>query len=1109
MSTRKILFAVLVLAACVVVFMGCKEDGDVFIILAENPPVVNPIPDQTSPVNTAFSLDMAPYVSDDNDALIDLTFTVTTGLGSFTGSTYQHTFASVGTETIYFEVQDTKSQAATGMFNVIVYTPPVAEFVADVTSGNPGLEVQFTDLSAGTITSYEWDFDGDSIIDSTAQNPTCTYGFPGTFTVTLTVACAGGSDTETKVDYISVTPTPPTAEFAADVTLGTVPLTVNFLDLSTGDIATWAWDFGDTGTSGVQDPSHTYTAPGWYTVSLTVTGFGGSDTMTKHAYIQVAGNIWYVDSNYGFTSGTGTTSSDPFQEIWSGINATTDLDLVLVADGSYSGASNNDLDFGGKLIALRASGSNCTISAGGGARAFVFQNGETNDAVLDGFMIVGGSTVDAGGAVRCVDSSPTIVNCTLLYNSADTDGGGIAFIGTCTPVVNSCFFQLNNTDAGNGGAIYCESGATPAITSCDFNFNISGQTTPASGGAIYLESSSGATITGCSFDTCIGAVEGGAICATASTLTVEDCEFYGCIAMQYGGAISQHDSILTLTDCELTGNEASSGGGIFCKGTSSVMNVSGSTISRNRAAGMGAGISSLYAIATVQDTTISGNVIESTPSTALGGGMYASEGQWAFTNCTINSNVCASSDDGAGGAGLALLAGGNLVVTMTDCTVSMNRTRSWSTMAMGSGIYAGGVDLTLTNCTVSGNYAAGIMAGGSGLTVESPDGMVATDCTFNGNISEGNAIAYGGGVCLVSGGAGVDITFSDCEVSANSAVLFCDGGMCWGGGIYSDVAEATMINCMVSDNSARGISIGGMMIVGGGGLMSQGTELLLSGSMFSRNTVEAVEGLGAGGGVVLSGTTAATILGCEIGRNAVKAGSAAGSVDSYGGGLYLEDAAVSIADCRITGNNLMVELTGGGPGDVHGGGVFMSSSTAKDVSMANCLIQGNSTFVYGGGVYCADNTNLHLANCTLSGNRTLIGGSGLCLDATTAQATANNCIFWRNTGSVMAGGMQIYVGSGTANLLSCDFADGPGDIGGGGSFNPDGSCINDDPLFVLGPFGKHYLSQVAAGQLSDSPCVDAGNQTAADAGLDTKTTRTDGVADVSASNVDLGYHYEP
>jgi PKD repeat protein len=62
---------------------------------------------------------------------------------------------------------------------------------------------------------------------------------------------------------------------------------VKFTEQSTGDITSWNWDFGDGSTSVAQNPSHTYTDFGTYTVSLTVTGPQGSDTRTKTNYIKV------------------------------------------------------------------------------------------------------------------------------------------------------------------------------------------------------------------------------------------------------------------------------------------------------------------------------------------------------------------------------------------------------------------------------------------------------------------------------------------------------------------------------------------------------------------------------------------------------------------------------------------------------------------------------------------------------------------------------------------------------------------------------------------------------------------------------------------------------
>ena len=80
---------------------------------------------------------------------------------------------------------------------------------------------------------------------------------------------------------------PPEANFSGYPLSGTAPLQVFFTDQSTNNPTSWAWDFGDGGTSISPNPQHTYSISGSYTVSLTATNQYGSDTETKNDYIQV------------------------------------------------------------------------------------------------------------------------------------------------------------------------------------------------------------------------------------------------------------------------------------------------------------------------------------------------------------------------------------------------------------------------------------------------------------------------------------------------------------------------------------------------------------------------------------------------------------------------------------------------------------------------------------------------------------------------------------------------------------------------------------------------------------------------------------------------------
>ncbi len=81
---------------------------------------------------------------------------------------------------------------------------PVANFTANVTTGYAPLSVQFTDLSTGIPTEWEWDFDADGTVDAVIPDPVHTYPLPGNYSVSLTVRNSEGSDTEPRPGYITV-----------------------------------------------------------------------------------------------------------------------------------------------------------------------------------------------------------------------------------------------------------------------------------------------------------------------------------------------------------------------------------------------------------------------------------------------------------------------------------------------------------------------------------------------------------------------------------------------------------------------------------------------------------------------------------------------------------------------------------------------------------------------------------------------------------------------------------------------------------------------------------------------------------------------------------------
>ena len=89
---------------------------------------------------------------------------------------------------------------------------------------------------------------------------------------------------------------PPVADFKADITTGMVPLAVQFTDTSTGYPASWRWNFGDLSKPSTdQNPVHTYTKPGRYTVTLQVSNIRGNDIVIKPHYIEIPEPVLNAD----------------------------------------------------------------------------------------------------------------------------------------------------------------------------------------------------------------------------------------------------------------------------------------------------------------------------------------------------------------------------------------------------------------------------------------------------------------------------------------------------------------------------------------------------------------------------------------------------------------------------------------------------------------------------------------------------------------------------------------------------------------------------------------------------------------------------------------------
>jgi len=169
----------------------------------------------------------------------------------------------------------------------------IADFSAEPTKGTSPLEVAFRDRSKpeGDIIGWLWDFDDGNT--SNEQNPTHTYSTRDPYSyynVILTVTGSGGaSDALTKTDCIKVwkKEAAPNADFHCPPGVGITSELVVFTDKSIGEVTSRLWDFGDGNTNTTQNPMHYYGSIGIYTVSLEVTGPGGSSKDTKFECVKV------------------------------------------------------------------------------------------------------------------------------------------------------------------------------------------------------------------------------------------------------------------------------------------------------------------------------------------------------------------------------------------------------------------------------------------------------------------------------------------------------------------------------------------------------------------------------------------------------------------------------------------------------------------------------------------------------------------------------------------------------------------------------------------------------------------------------------------------------
>lgn len=328
--------------------------GDAFqVVYSEIPQNLTVTHDLTIPAGgTVFN------IAADVDAIIGLTVNnVLIATATGTGSSVAVTIPAQTVGTVVRVVVTKQNYFRYNALVPVTSEVLTANFAASITNTCEGATVNFTDLSGGNPTGWEWTFEGGSPATSTVQNPgNILYTVPGNYSVTLTVTKDTASNTLSQTSYIHVNPMP-TANFSATtVCVGTPTVFTDMTNANGGAVSNWLWNFGDpnssSNTSTEQNPSHTFSNSGTFEVTLTATNNsacpdGFTQTITVLDIPQIAatptGNATICQGSTGNTFIT-TGALNASQYVWevmpseagsfTGTGAETQFDVAATYTGS-------------------------------------------------------------------------------------------------------------------------------------------------------------------------------------------------------------------------------------------------------------------------------------------------------------------------------------------------------------------------------------------------------------------------------------------------------------------------------------------------------------------------------------------------------------------------------------------------------------------------------------------------------------------------------------------------------------------------------------------------------------------------------------------------------
>jgi hypothetical protein len=430
----------------------------------------------------------------------------------------------------------------------------------------------------------------------------------------------------------------------------------------------------------------------------------------------------------------------------------------------------------------------------------------------------------------------------------------------------------------------------------------------------------------------------------------------------FGGGIMSIGP-LTLTDSSVVHNRALSngeadGGGIWADSTLTLVR---STVAFNRASAIGTGPVSF----------------------ARGGGIDA-EGQGAvsLTSSHVDNNEAAARAQTATASGGGLLMGHSDPLTISGSTVSDNLAKATAVTddnarAEGGGVLSGASSVAISNSVLSDDHAvadspgSAFASGGAAYLGSGP--VTLSGSRFERSradaTSAGDASAAGGGV-LISEHAtlsGTSVSDNVVHAQAGSSIASASGG----GALVG--AGMSLVRSTLFDNGVDAYSSGSHASSIGGGVGLQG-PLTMSRSTVagnfasSRSDDSASSGQAVGGGLLLTGSGADSIVNSTVSDNDVS--SVATNVDKRGAGIDFEATSLAVTSSTISGNGAVAGPTGGS-----GGGINVVGGT---VSLKGTLLGRNQADVgpdcHGAVTSLGHNLTQRTIGCSITPKSTDIVG---------------------------------------------------------------------------------------------------------------------------------------